>query len=383
MAKENNTLSFIISNVRRTKKVVIPVGLLFIALAGCHSEKLVATVGDATITETDFLDRASRIPGESIPAGMDSGTATMVSMLREIMTNQLAKTKNGAPTEDEVKALTDYQVKLDAKYQVAIDKGQLTREDLLRSFRYSLCEFGIGTEGAKIDDKKVLEEYNKYKDQAPTIPNPASSSGQTNNPVKRAAVYIVRMLQLPNEAAAKQALEQLQKTGDFRRVARALSSDPQLIETAGRELFLPKEFVSRQLPALETALAKLSDGQFTPAPVIVSSPTQGNPTVTQNIFIVGQLVKKEPDLTLTLQEAAPGLRLRLMESTHPDWRTHKDQEMAKYTKGLLDSNKLDIKVDRLKTVKDTFVRTMAESFQATAPGGTLNGGSAPPAGAGR
>lgn len=377
--KENSGLSFHITG-RKTRMAIIPAGMLILALAGCHNEKLAATVGDAKITETEFLDRASRIPGESIPAGMDSGTATMISLLRERMTSQLAKEKNGAPTEEEVKALTDYQVLLDAKYQVAMDKGQLTREDLLRSFRYSLEEFGIGTDGAKIDDKKVQEEYDKFKNQPAAIPNPAASSGQTNNPVKRAAVYIVRMLQLPNEMVAKQALEQLQKTGDFRRIARGIGADAQTVETAGRELFLPKDFIVRQLPALEVALSKLSDGQYTPAPVVVSSPTPGNPTVMQNLYFIGQLVKKEGDITLTPEQAAPGLRLRLMETNHPDWRTHKDQEMAKFTKSLLDGNKIDIKIDRLKGVKDTFVRTMAESFSATAPGGTLNGGAAPPAG---
>jgi hypothetical protein len=362
--------------------------MVFVALAGCNREKVAATVGNDKIGETEFYERASRMSGAAIPNGMDAGSAALISLIREKMTEQLAKSKNVTPTDAEIKALADYQMKMDPKYEVLIQKGQLSQEELNRSFKYRLQEFGIGTEGAKADAKKIEAEYNKYKDMPIMVASATSPSGQTPNPVKRAALYVVRLMQMPNEARAKQALEHLQKTGDFKGLARAMTLDPQQVENAGREMYLPKEIVMQSAPALEAELAKLSDGQFTPKPVSLSSPTPGSPTVSQNVYLIAQLVRKLPELTFTLQEASAELTTRVMEADHPDWNQHKDQEMAKYTKSLLDGNKIQINIERLKSVRDTFVRTMADANTPTAPGGSLGAPksvnpapqSAPPAG---
>src|SRR5207253_2815051 len=136
-------------------------------LVGCQGHRVVARVGSAAITADDFYDRVQHTGAAqftNLPPNttLDAGALTLMSMIRESLIAQLAAEKKVVPSEDTVMRVISYTKRAQPALQDQITAGRLSEEDLVRSIRLSIEEFGIGTDGAKADPKEVEDTYKKY-----------------------------------------------------------------------------------------------------------------------------------------------------------------------------------------------------------------------------
>ncbi len=348
--------------------------LSLMLLAGCQGEKIVARVGNDPIKESEFYGRAIRMNAETIAAGMDAGGAAMVGMIREKMTAQLAAAKNAVPTEDQVSRYVAYQIRVNPQIKTALEKGQVTEEDIKRGVRFSLEEFGIGTEGAKAADNEVRAEYDRLLKEKNIISDPLNGGREARNEVKLPETWYLRTLQVPSEAAGKQVIETLKTKPDLTAIAMANGASPLQAQQATQEIAYAKEALLRQLPALEKELETVGPGQFTTKPVAVTMPPNPQAPNTQptTAYLVVQVTRKEPEYTFQYDEVRPVLEQRLLSIKHKDWFTHKEQEMAKFTSDLVNKDGIKINLKQYQSVLDSFIRQMAKLNLPTAPGGTLS-----------
>ncbi len=357
--------------------------LLPTAFVGCgNQEKTVAVVGEHTIKEKELSEKALTMRGPEIPLDMDAGAAGLTSLIKDQLLEQCVKTKGLTVSDEQVKNLNRYQDQFDVQSGIRMRVTGQTPEDFERSIRTSLLEFAIGTEGAKADPKKLEEEFNKLKTQPTGVPTASDPYGLTGNPVRRPEIFSIKMLRVPSLEAGKKIIEMLKKDGDFKKIARLLNPDPAAVSAQGNETPVSRAILKQQLPELEEALAKLGDGQITPEPIVKVVRNPAQPAQSQTGYFVGQIVKKYPAKDFGLEDVKTALEFRMVAQEHPEWITHKDAEVSKFTQQLFKDNKVQILAQKYQAVVSNFIKSMVASKatpQPTAPpqSGAGAGGSAP------
>ncbi len=338
----------------------LPAIACLVFVAGCDAhDKVVAEVNRVPITETLYNERVQGVT--AFPQGMslDAGGLTMVNMIRDQLTEQLAAKTHAVPSEEMVNAATDYQLRMDPKTNADIMTGKVSRDDLRRQKKYELEAFGIGTNGDKPTDQELDTTYEEFK----------------NRPefhVK--AAYTVKLLQVPDDATGRRVIADLKQTGDFKGAAQKLLSLTAVVAaTAGKEQTL----MSDQLrPELLQALRKLKPNEITPEPVAIKYSDPQQPTAPPYVYAVAQLKKMEPERALSKIDVNFLLAPLVLKKTHPDWIEHYRRELADFTR----KSQIRIALQRYENLVDTFVRPVANAESAPRPAA---GGEAPQPGSSR
>ena len=331
------------------------------ALTGCQGRKVVARVNSATITEEDFLNRVQYVRQIPQNVSLDAGGLTLVNMIEDTLTDQLATDKKWTPTEEAVKQVAEIVRRTTPDIEQQLTSKQLTEEELYRQVRHLLELTAIGTEGAKADPTEVQKAYDEMK-KDPIYP----------------ATYTIRVLFVtdPVRANDEKILAQLKSSANFKEAAKALNMTAPEIANAGRELVMPKKGAPEDLIK---ALDALGNGPFTPE----KGPfTNGPITINQNpnaggkpIYLIAQLIGKQADETPPLDKVRPFIEQRVLQQKFPQWQMHAQQKVGEYTK----TAQIQINEDRYKPILDSVIMPQANAHTEQ-PGGMAPGG-APPAGA--
>ncbi|HEV2473879.1 MAG TPA: peptidylprolyl isomerase [Chthonomonadales bacterium] len=317
------------------------------ALAGCQSHMVVARILDEPVGDQEFYDRCQLVSSIPQNSGMTAGAIALIDIVRQRLEDKLAQEKGAVPSEDDVRRVAAWQVLSSPALKSALDKQQLPMSELLRSVRISLEEFGIGTEGAKADDKVVQDTFAAHiKDL--TIPE----------------FWTLKTLPVRDEPTAELLLTQLKKTGDFSAAALA-SGLP--VQGAGQEQSVPPTSLT---PVMRSALQNVPAGQFAEKPIEINAPNTSS-GVPQKFYVLVQVVRKTPEHKPTLEEVRPIVEQIALQATHPEWQTHAEQETASFTHTALEQNKIQINIPMYKSLVRDYIVPQAEGRVATAPGGTL------------
>jgi hypothetical protein len=307
---------------------------------------VIARVNGSAINADEYADRTERT--SSIFQGTDAGGTALISMLRERLTSQLAARKNASPSDEEVRRYASYIRRTVPEVEDQIRQGRVAENDLITKARFNMEEFGIGTEGAKVSDKELQDEYKAHEKD-----------------LEFPEIWTIRTVRLPNPQQAAMVLPALQRTGDFKAAARALGLTPIEAAASGAETSI---VAKNAQPSIHQALDRLGPGQFAPGPVALEVRNPQFPGATQTIYFLMQLVRKTPARPMTLEDARTALQQNILIRTNPAWEVHKNQEMAEFT------GKADLQIynKRYQNLVRNFMQTQAASYAATAPGGTLS-----------
>ena len=320
-----------------------------VCLAGCDAQKkIVAQINNEPIYDDDYNLRVQTITSIPETLNTDAGGMTMINIIRDQLTEQLARKYNAIPSDETVNAAAEYQVRMDPMTNSAITAGKMTREDLKHQKKFELEAFGIGTNGDKPSPADLDKAYEEYK---------------TKPDLKIKESYTVKILQVPDAATGAKIITELKQTGDFKGVAqRVLALSAMDAVSAGREQTL----VAEQLrPELRQALDKLKPNEFTPAPVAITVANPQQPMNTQTVYAVAQLKSKEPGHVLSKSEVGFLLTPIVLQKTHPEWKEHYRRELADFTK----KSHIRIAIQRYEGLVDTFVRPLATQESGVHPGG--------------
>jgi hypothetical protein len=327
-------------------------------LPGCQGRKVVARVNSETINEDDFTTRALRVTSINPQSGLDAGGMTLVNMVKESLLQQLAKSKGIAVSDDQVNKYTSGIEKLNPQLLEGIRTGKITQEDINREYRNEMILFGIGTDNAKADAKDVQASYTRH---------------QTDLTIKGS--YTIRLLPLPDPVKAQLALDEVKKSGDFKKAA-AVAGIPPESSNIGKETVLP---ALQTPPELKAALDSLKPLDYVTKPVPLQNSQTG-----QQLYIVAQLVQKTNDHVLTLDESRSLVERFALADKFPQWGQHAESAMNDFITASKD--KIEINIERYKPLKEQFILPkpkaalppQASAGSAPTPGGA---GAAPPSSA--
>ena len=324
-------------------------------LPGCQGRKVVARVNSETINEDDFTTRALRVTTLNPQAGLDAGGLTLINMVKESLLLQLAKSKGVTVTDDQVSKYLSGIEKLNPQLLEGLRTNKITQEDLNREYRMEMLLFGLGTDNAKADAKELQAAYDQHK---------------TDLTIKGS--YTLRLLPLQDPIKAQQALDELKKSGDFKKAA-AVAGIPPETPNLGKETVLP---ALQTPPDLKIALDPLKPTDFVVKPIPLQNSQNG-----QQYYIIAQLVDKTKDHLLTLDESHALVERFALADKFPQWGQHADTAMNDFITQSKDN--IQINIERYKPLRDQFILPKPKPMQpaqappsgAPAPGGM---GAAPP-----
>ena len=308
-------------------------------LAGCDTQKgSVAEINRERISADDYYSRALSVT--SIPDGFntDAGGVTIINMIRDRLTDQLARKHNAVPADEMVNAAVEYQIRMDPNTNAAVTAGKLSREDLVRQKKFELEAFGIGTNGDKAAEQDIEKVYDEYKDK-PDFRVKAS--------------YTVKILRVPDDASGRKIIPMLKQTGDFRGIAQKVLGMPALdAANAAKEQRLPADPLP---PELRQALEKLKPNEITPEPVAIKQANPQQPLASQFVYAVAQLKSKEPERQLSKVEMRTLLAPIVLQKSHPEWKEHYRRELADFTR----QSQIRVSLQKYEGVVDAFIRPLA------------------------
>ncbi len=332
-------------------------------LTGCQPEKKsVAVVNGKLILEEDFNKRVQSLTAASFQGGasMDAGGLTLMNMIRSELTEQLAAKSNAVPSSELVSSGVDYVMKNDPAVQAQFQTGQVTKDELLRQLTFTRELLGIGTNGAKVTDAELKAAY-EGPDMGPTIIVKAS--------------YSFRALRVNDLAQGKTILEDLKKTGDFKKAAMSLKASEAQANAVAKPLTMISDTVPKEL---KEALDKLQPNEFTPGAIKVTDVNQQG--VPQESYAIAQLIKKDPERKPSINEVKFLLENALMAKKNPEWEKHYRNVLAEFT------NAAEIKItsERYKSLGE-LIKAQAKGELQTpvapraAPANIMGGGGGAPA----
>lgn len=367
---ENTTLT---SHFRSLSRVIPLCGIVALsALAGCQSSQtIVARVGKSVITNEEFEERATRVKAQDLQQaqGLDAGAVAIISLVRERVISQLALEKHVEPRDEDIQRMVAYTKVSNPRLVEAIHNHTESEEDIVRAIRSEYEIMALGTDGARADEKEVDRAYEDLKLTKPqAIQKPASVS--------------VRFLATDNAAQAAHALQEVQRTRDFATVAVTILHQP---AQSVIERTFPLVSGPGGLPeAMVAGLSRLSPNQFTTEPIAVFQPgNSGQPNTGRMIYLFGECTGKEAAHEITKEEIRPVLEQRAILTTHVDWQTHEQAQLAAFAKELVAKGELEIAIKRYASLLDSQILPMLTAVQSPgggAPGGPAPQGSAPPQG---
>ncbi len=336
-----------------------------VLLPGCQGHKIVARINTVAINENDLVDRALNTHVTQAIPGMDVGGYTLIMMIKEELTHQLADVKHAAVSQEDAESFAEFTKRMDPTFANAILSGNLSDEEFERDRRLSLEQIGIGTEGAKAEDRDIQAKYDDLTKAAP---------GQKPK-LEFPELWTVRMMPFGDEATAERAIDML-KTQPFPVVAQQLLPiTPVQAQQATRDTVVNADNVQMRSPALYTAMSALSPGQVVaqPVPVQLNNPQTNTP---QQGYLVAQMVKQVKAEKPTLQQARTYLNVLIITSTRPQWSQHANQALAAFTQA--SAHSIQINVDRYKPLLSAYILPQAATY--VTPGGGIPSGLPPAAG---
>ncbi len=333
---------------------VLAVAML--ALPGCQGRKVVARVNSETINEDDFTSRALRVDNIPAQSGLDAGGLTLVNMIKDSLQQQLAKSKGVVVTDDQVNKYITALERINPALVTDLHSGKVSMEDLVRQYRFEMSSFAIGTDNAKPDPKDVQAAFDEQK---------------ANLKVK--ANYTLRVLPLADLGKAQQSLDELKRSGDFKKAGLIGGLTASQVVNVGKDTVIPAD---QAPPVLKEALDALRPTEFVKQPVLLQGPNG------QTVYVVAQLVDKQKERELTLDEIRPLLERFALAKKFPQWAQHAESESSNFI--LKSKENIQINIERYKPLRDKFVipqPTAPMPAQAPPGGGTMSpapsGGSAP------
>ncbi|HLK54972.1 MAG TPA: peptidylprolyl isomerase [Chthonomonadaceae bacterium] len=322
----------------------------------CEGVKAVAHVKDTVISEEEYLDRVQRVRQIPPNSGLDAGGFTLLNMIQDCLTDQLAVEKKATPSEAAVKQLAGIIRRMTPDVEQRLLTQQLTETELEHQVRHLLEVTALGTDGAKADPVKVQATYDEMK-KTPIFP----------------ATYTIRMMFVPDATQAQKVIEKLKTTRDFRAEALALKLSPTETANAGRELIMSKKAVPEELLK---ALDALGNGPFTPengpftsAPVTVNQKTPMNQPAPRNtLYIVAQLIGKQAEETPPLEQIRLYVEQRTLQQSQAQWEMHSKQLIGEYTRKALEQKQIQIHIERYQTAIESVLLAQANPPPAPTPG---------------
>ena len=313
-----------------------------VLLAGCNTSQkvFVAEINGEPITADEYYARVLSVTNIPESFNTDAGGVTMINMIRDRLTDQLARKHNAVPTDEAVNAAVDYQMNMDPTTNAQVTAGKLTREDLLRQKKFELEAFGIGTNGDKASDKEIDKAYEEYKDKPD---------------FRVKAAYKVKIIQVPDDATGRKIIAELKQTGDFKSAAKKALGMPDM--DAANAAKDQKLLADQLRPELREALDKLKPNEITPAPIGIKIANPQQPLAPQFVYAVAQLKGKDPERVLTKSELRFLLVPVVLQKTHADWKEHYRRELADFTQ----HSKMHVGLAKYESLPDSFVRPLANT----------------------
>jgi hypothetical protein len=343
--------SIALNSIVRLRGAAIAIAGLFV-MAGCGpQEKIVAEVNDDTIKEDEYNSRVQMVTAIPETIATDAGGMTVINMVRDKLTEQLAKNYHAVPLDETVTAAADYQARMDPMTSAGLAAGKLTREDLKRQKKFELEAFGIGTNGDKPNEQDVDKAFEDLRNKPDIRIKPS---------------YLIKILRVPDAGIGSRAITELKQSGDFKSVAQKVLGLSALDALgAGKEQTLSAEQCP---PELRQALDALKPNEITPTTVEMKISNPQQPASSQTMYAVAQLKSKEPERILSKAEVRFLLVPVVLQKTHPDWKDHYRMELGNYTR----KSKIRIAIPRYEGLADTFIRAQANANSMprsqTAPG---------------
>lgn len=167
-----------------------------------------AIKGRQYYTRMEVLPGVGRLVGEKfVPA--NPGFLTLQQLISEKLMIQLAKQQGVSPTQAEIDAGFNAQVKQNPKILEAFKTLGMTDEDLKYDIMMQLCEFKITTKGITITDQEIEKFYKDHVSTDFTLP-------------KR---YLLRVISVRDDEGQKKVDSALAAGKNFGDVAREHSID--------------------------------------------------------------------------------------------------------------------------------------------------------------
>ena len=325
-------------------------------LFGCQGQKVVAKVNDKSILADDYNLQVQQVRGQTLArTSMDAGEITLIQMIEAALIDTLAAdpTLHAIPSDDKVKSYVALLKRIHPELMQEIQNKATNNEELTQQIKMLLEMHAIGTDASSVSDSDITAAYNDLKSQ---------------NQLDFPGIYTVRLLPLSDPDKARQALEQLKKTRDFK-------SLPGISPAQAAILQQGSIYSSKQLqPELVAAFNKLASGEFTPEPVALTLPDPNNPAAPpQTSYIIAQLISKEPGKTPQIPEIHTFLEQTALERKFPQWQQHEQKLLADFTL----KSKIEIFIPRYQSIVSEVIMPQAKSMEAqssapqdnSAPGG--------------
>jgi hypothetical protein len=326
-------------------------GLLLQALSGCQPKNsVVASVNGVNISQDEYVEHVQTVDYPTlsqVPAQLDAGGLTLVSMIQQELTHQLAsKDKKTAVSDEQVEEYINSKIRNEPDTARQLELGRLSRENLARQVRFTYEQFSIGTDGAKPSDAEVQKAYDEQKD----------------NRLKYKTLYTVRMIPVTSIEKGNEVLQELKKSGDFRKAGEANGYPPLELIYLNKNDFVTAD----QYPELSTVLDTLKPNEFTPSPVTVMVTNRQNPTGPKlPAYVIGQLIKKDPERIPTLKEVRVLLEHQLVEQTHPE--ADRRQHFASLLTDFTSKSQVQIYLKRYEPLSIIFTKQATKAAADLSP----------------
>ena len=209
----------------------------------------------------------------------------------------------------------------------------------------------------------MKKEFDDLVKQEPSTTNPLTGQ-QERNPIKLAETFTVKAVLVRDLKTAQTALAAVKANGDFKAAALAAGNPPQQAEGANNEQPIPGDAVKKTQPDLYKGISALTAGQYAsePLPYKIPGPDPKDPKkqIVQTAYVVLQLVSKEADYTFPYEEAQTAIEGRLIDKTHPDWRTHATKLVGAKLDDMMKANSIQINVPRYTPLLDKVFKKIIE-----------------------
>lgn len=184
------------------------------AHAQVSPDRVLIVVNGEAIKGRQYYTRMEVLPGvgrfasgKFVPA--NPGFLTLQQLINELLMIQLAKQQGVSPTQAEINAAYDAQVKANPKIVEAFKALGMVEDDLKYDIMVQMCEYKITTKGITITDQEVEKFYKDHISTDFTLP-------------KR---YQLRVISVRDDEGQKKVDAALAAGKNFGDVARELSID--------------------------------------------------------------------------------------------------------------------------------------------------------------
>ena len=337
--------SFFVS--KRVALAIVSISALAF-LTACSGHKIIAKVKDVSITDADLAERALTVDMTQMQGypNADAGGVAVIELVRDSLVKLLAKEKGSIPSDDDVKKVVAYNLRVNPSMAKSIAEGKIDQKQLESEVAMELMTFMIGTSNAKTEDKDLDAELKNF--EYPEIDT-------------------MRSISFPSLEMANAALIELKAKSDFGAVAtKFLQATPTQAAQMGKEQDIP--VTGAFPPDFKKLLSETAIGAFVATPAKLT--IQG-----REMYVLAQIIKRRPAAMPTKDEVRPMLTRAIITRTNADWQTHFMNLLAEFTDKLMKANEITVNTEKYKVIVNSFI-TQQVSQRINSP----TGATAPPTG---